>query len=114
MQLDFSNLSYDAREYEYEFDGQKCTMKIRPYPASLQNTVISKDGLVLQGDDQFEIFNYCLVSFSGITDANGKAIPCNKEIKKKIFDFNLSGIPAFVLGKSRVFEEEKAEAEENL
>ena len=115
MQLDFSDISYEPRVYDFE-EGSR--LKIQPYPLSLANTVIENEQVVLTGKGQFSEFNYSLVDWEGVTDINGNPIPCSEEIKKKIYDFRLSNplfqkLVAFVLQKNAKVEQIKDEAEKN-
>lgn len=109
MKLDISELTYEAKDYE--FDG--ATLSIRPLIMSRQKSIINDEGLTIKGENRFEDFNYCLVGWKGVTDANGEDLPCTEEIKKKVFDFGLGGIATFVLEKARVFKEEKEDLEKN-
>ena len=107
MQLNLDELSYDAKAYE--FDG--ALLSIRPYPSSLTTVSLTATGVMISGDEQAKIFAYCLVGWDNVVGADGKALECTPDVKKKIFDFRVAGIPNFVLLKSRQFEEEKAAAE---
>lgn len=115
MQLDFSDISYESKVYDYE-DGAKLT--IRPYPMSLANTVIENEQVILTGKGQFDEFNYSLVDWEGVVDINDKPIPCNEKVKKQIYDFRLSNpafqkLVTFVLQQNARIEQIKVEAEKN-
>ena len=120
MQLDFTNLSYDPKWYNFE-TGKAADkpgktgafLKVRPYPASMSNIIVTENGIELSGKNQADVFMYCLTDWAGIFDAKEKKLKCSEEIKKKIFDFSMSGIPGFVIQKSKLFEKEKAGMEKN-
>ena len=109
LKIDLNELSYEPKEYPFE----GAVLLIRPYPESKSRQTFSPAGLVQEGQDRFEIFNYCLVGWKGVAGADGKELDCTEEIKRKVFDFNMAGIPGFVLLRSRVFEVEKERQEKN-
>lgn len=114
--LDFKQLSYDARWHEFDATGEAPfpRLKIRPFPASMGSATITDKGMVLSGEDRLERFCYCLVDWDGVVDAETQApIKLTDEIKRKVFDFDLAGIPAFVLSKGREWEIEKDADEKN-
>lgn len=110
MKLEIAALSYDARDYEFQ-DG--AVLKIRPYPFS-QGQVIYRDGaLVIDGKIQCEMFKYCLVGWENVVGEDGKPIPCNDQVKQKIYDFKMAGIPDFVIRTVYDFISEKEHQEKN-
>lgn len=110
MKLNITDLSYDSKEYEYK--GAK--LWIRPYPFSMSDTVIRADALVITGEKQFEVFDYCLPKWDNVVGSDGKPIPCNTEVKKKIYDFRVDpDMIQFVVEKSGAFKRRKEEEEKN-
>lgn len=109
LKLDLTKLSYEAQWYD--FGGAR--LKVRPYPMSKANLVFKDNGLIISGEDQCEVFKYCLVTWERVTGLDGKDLPCTDEIKQKIFDFRLAGIADFVLAMDRRFREDKETLEKN-
>lgn len=94
MKLDLSRVSYDGKFYD--FGGGR--LKIRPYPAT-RNEIAFKDGAVIfSGDAGWDMFDYCLEAWEGVTDAEGKELKLTKAIKKQIYDFRL-GVATLPDGK---------------
>jgi len=120
LTLDITKLSYEAEWYDFETGdkitgpGEKTCLKVRPYPLSSTQFSYGKDGLVIKGDKQFEIFNYCLVDWRNINDQEGKPLPCSHAVKKKIYDFDMAGISAFVNNRNTLFSSRKEAEEKNL
>jgi len=110
MKLDLARLSYDAKEYPFR-DG--AVLKIRPYPFSQGRTSFKAGALVIEGSVQCEMFKYCLVGWENVMGEDGKPIPCNDEVKHKIYDFKIAGMPEFVLGVVYEFFSEKENQEKN-
>jgi len=108
MQIDIG-ATYDPQWYDFG----DARLFIRPYPSSKSNLVIRDGRPVISGEDQWDIFNYCLVDWKNVTDATGATISCTEDIKKKVFDFAMAGISAFVLEKSRQFHLAEEDAEKN-
>jgi hypothetical protein len=111
FKIDFTDLSYDARWYEFGESGAR--LKIRPYPLSQAVTVIQDGGLRISGAEQCRLFKHCLVAWEGVVGADEKPLPCTDEVKQKIYDFNLGGLAAFVLAKDREFRQAKDALEKN-
>src|SRR5512139_1984922 len=109
MRLDVTGLSYEARWYP--FKGAR--LHIRPYPASEADIAFREGGIVLTGKQMWAKFNYSLVGWDGIEGADGKPLPCTEETKRMVFDFDLAGIPVFVLNTVRSWEEAKEAEEKN-
>lgn len=120
MKIDYSGTTYDPLWYDKK-SGKKVDepaqtgvfFKIRQYPASMLDTVFTDGGIKFQGEDQCRKFKYCLCDWKGVTDLNGKPLPCNDDVKQKIFDFKLGGIADFVMAKIMVMEKQKADSEKN-
>ena len=93
MKFNIDKLKYDSKWFE--FDGME--FLIKPWPLSKGDIVIENGRVVVTGEDRLERFIFCLVDWKNITDSNGKIIPCNKENKKTFFDFDVAGIPAFII-----------------
>ncbi|MBW1708160.1 MAG: hypothetical protein JRJ86_23895 [Deltaproteobacteria bacterium] len=109
LKLNLDKLTYDPQWHDFG----EARLLIRPMPMSKADIVMSDSGMVIKGDNQCQVFKYCLVNWENVVGADGKELPCNDEVKQKIFDFNLAGIPAFVLAKDREFRQAKAEQEKN-
>lgn len=115
----------EPKEYQFpenSIEGQPtATLTIQPYPNSMSSSIIraSVGGgteFVMTGGENKRIFTYCLVSAKGFCDRNGKEIPMTEENKSRIFDYEhifQTGLPAFVLEKSRALATAKAEQEKN-
>lgn len=106
MKLDLSNLSYDAKWYDFETEQKvddqdlapdKVYFKIQPLPFSRTNILLHDGDLLLTGKDQYRIFNDSLIDWKNVTDANGQALKCDEKTKKLVYDFRLAGISTFVL-----------------
>ena len=106
MKLEISDLSYEAKDYEFG----DATLTIRPLILTQTNLVMNEDGITVKGQARFEEFNY----WKNVVDEKGKDLPCTDEIKKKVFDFGLGGISNFVLETARVFKAQKEDQEKNL
>lgn len=112
MRLNLSNLSYDAKWYDFEtglpLSGDpapdKVYLKIRPRPLSRANVIFQGNSVILSGEDQCATFKYALVDWKNVHDADDKPLPCSPEVKQKIFDFGLGGIVPFVIRVVRDFE----------
>ena len=111
MKIGINEITYDAVWYDFE-DGSR--LKIRVYPFSKASIAYKDGSMIFSGNDQCDMFKYCLVGWEGIEDQNGKALACTDEVKQKIFDFRLNGIPDFVAEKGRQVGSEKEEQEKNL
>lgn len=116
MELSFSELSYDAKWYEYK----DAELEIRPYPSSLTNAMISRDqeSFMLSGAEQCKMFIYCLTGWRKVVDANGNAFKLTDEVKKKIFDFRIQNrefaeLVNFVLSQNASIAIQKEEQEKN-
>lgn len=111
MKLEFSDLSYDSKWHDFK-DGAR--LKIRPYPASKTNLRVNADGMQLSGEEQFDVFSYCLEEVENLEiTVNGKPHSFDEKLKRLIFDFRIGGIPEFVMEKGRQFEAVKEEQEKN-
>lgn len=119
MKLDFTGLSYNPKWYDFETGNpisepvDKPALKIRPYPPELRNIIMRDGGLVVDGKQTREVFIYCLTDVSGFTDANGAPIVLTDAVKEAIYKFDLEGILAFVLMRSREFADAKGASEKN-
>ena len=110
MILDIDKISYEARWFDFQ-DGR---LKIRPYPASMNDITIKVGkGMIFSGEESLKMFEYCLIDWEGIVGADDKPIPCTDEVKRKVYDFQMGGISAFVLTKVREFDTVKESAEGN-
>ena len=109
MKLDFTTLTYDPQPYEYE----GATLYIRMFPSSMATWSIKDGALVLDGEQRWEMFNYCLTDWATVTDANDAPLPCTDDTKKMVFDFNMAGIPLFVINTAIEHEAEKEDQEKN-
>lgn len=110
MKLDFTDLSYDAKQYDFG----DARLNIRPYPSSLGNILVRDQDMVISGSDRCKVFKYCLTDWENVVGADGKPLPCTDEVKQKLFDFNLNPkLIMFVMEKSRQFEKIKEEEEKN-
>jgi len=111
MKLDITKYSYDA-EWEDFKDGAR--LKIKPWIESEEFVAIEDGQAGVSGKKNLQRFLNCLEDWDGITGADGKPLPCTDEVKKVVFDFNIEGIPVFVLRKSMEFRLGKERAEKNL
>lgn len=61
-------------------------IRLRPFPAS-QSKVNQAD---IDMEFTMEVFNYCVMDWKGIVEdtKEEKSIPCNKETKEYMFDYN--------------------------
>lgn len=121
LKLDWTNLTMDPRWYDFESgemvkspEGKEGVfLLIQPYPAELAKVVLRDDGLVISGEEQKAIFSHCLVNWHNVTGANDEPLECNDEVKEKVFQFQMAGIPNFVITKSREYDLEKKAQEKN-
>ena len=88
-----TNLSYDARWYDFE-TGEVIDEPDAERPA-------------------LKAFKDALVDMANITGADDKPLPCTDEVKQKIFDFGLAGISQFVFQKIWNFYKAKGVEEKN-
>ena len=109
MKLDFTNLSYDGKWYD--FNDSK--LKIRFFPSSLTNVIVRDGHQLISGLDQRQAFLYCLQDWKNVLGADGKPVKCTDEVKEKVFDFRMAGIPDFVINKSMILQAEKEGQEKN-
>lgn len=120
LTIDWADLSLDPKWYDFK-SGEIATnpgnegvfLNIRPLPPEKSNLIVKERGLMVTGEQQKEMFMYCLTGWQGVIDANGKDLDCNEAVKEKVFDFKLGGIPDFVVLKSRDFADRKKESEKN-
>ena len=117
LKIDFTNLSYDPKWYEFRDPAGNAVegvrLKIRPYPLSQASFALRDGDLVFSQAEQCKMFRYALVGWDGVVGADGLPLPCIDEVKQKVFDFDLGGIPGFVLGKLREFRETLDKTEKN-
>ena len=123
--LNWTDLSMDSKWYDFETgevvagapakDAPGAFLKIRPYPNELTHVVIKDGGISVSGEEQKQIYDYCFEEFRGrdIVGADDQPLIFSADVKKKIYEFKLGGIPDFVLSKSRQFADKKAIAEKN-
>jgi len=118
MKIDFTDISYDSRPYEY----RGATLYIRPYPESLKNVSIHDGRVVIAGEERWRAFDYSLERAEKLVDANGQAASLADDVrvgsktmplKRVIFDFNLNEIPVFVARTSGLTEAKKQDEEKN-
>lgn len=110
MHIDFTRYNYTGQWFE--FKGAR--LKIRPCPASMKDIVFRPgQGAVISGADGLKVFAYCLEAWENVEDASGVPIPLTDQNKKTIFDFEVMGIPEFVLGKVREMDDARLAAEKN-
>ena len=114
------DLSYDATWFDFETGEpinepipDKPSLKIKPYPFSKANIIVRDGGMILSGEDQCQTFKESLVAMNAIVGADDKPLPCTDEVKQKIYDFRMGGIPDFVIGKIREFRASKDAKEKN-
>jgi len=119
MKLDFTGLSYSPKWYDFETGkpiyelSDKPALQIRPYPPELRNVIIKDGGLVVDGKQTREMFIYCLTDMAGFTDASGAPVVLSESVKEAIYKFDLQGILAFVIMRSREFADAKVTSEKN-
>ena len=114
MKLDFTGLSMDAKWHPYKYEDMECELEIEPYPRDLRNFGMTPDGnLLISGKEQKKIFMRSLKNARNLTGADDKDIKLTEEIKEKIFDYQMLGIPNFVITESTGFNLQKEEAEKN-
>lgn len=114
--LDITDISYDAKPFEYSSNGTgtSCTLGVRPWPDSMTEAMLQRDGILVRADENCKKFIYCLKYWKDVFDANGAGIRCTDEIKKKIFDFKVDpGMIAFVLEKAAEIKQRKKDEEKN-
>lgn len=114
MIIDMAKISYEGRWYDFG-DGR---LKIRPYPMSKSNVIIKDGAMIISGDESCEMFQYCLVEWERVQDAEGKDLKPTNEVKKKIYDFKLGeaggqSMSGFVLVTARALTEEIGAAVKN-
>lgn len=109
LKINVSNLSYEPKAYEYKGSH----VMIRPWPASRNEFIYNGKALVMTGEKQLERFTYCLAGWDFL-DGEGKALPCNPDTKRLIFDHNLEPeLVTMVMEVSTSFHEEKETQEKN-
>ena len=114
MKLDFIGLTMDAQWHTYKYEDMECELEIEPYPRELRNFGMTPDGnLLISGKEQKKIFMHSLKNARNLTDAAGKEISLTEDIKEKIFDFQMLGIPNFVITESAGFNFQKEGSEKN-
>jgi hypothetical protein len=110
MIINVSKETYEAKWYKVD-DGAE--LKIRPYAVG-QGDIIFRDGEVVQsGRDRWKMFDYSLVAWKGITDADGKDLKMSDKVKKMVFDYSLGDIATFVIIKNGELLKERQEQEKN-
>ena len=99
MKIDLTKYSYTGEWFEFR-DGVR--LKVRPYPQSMSSFTIKGGGISHTGSDALIVFDYCLVDAEGLDiSLNNEGCTLTGAIKKIIFDFDIEGIPAFVLDKAQ-------------
>lgn len=88
MKLDVATISYDGSWVEHG----EAKLRVRPYPRSLMNVTMKDGGMVFSGESALEMFLYCLVDWEGIVGADDQKLKPTKEVKKKIYDFQLGKV----------------------
>jgi len=114
MKLDFTGLTIKAQWHTYKIDNMQCELEIEPYPQEEMNFIITPESnILISGKEQKKVFMRSLKRARYLTDADDNPLQLTEEIKEKIFAFQMSGIPAFVISKSFDFNRKKEEAEKN-
>ena len=121
MRLNLSDLSYDARWYDFEsgkpagdpVDPEKVYLKIRPCPISMMRHTFRRGEMIIVEEEQCRIFQHCLVDWKNVAAADGTVLACKEEIKQKVFDFGLGGIASKVLSIVRDFNAGLEESSKN-
>jgi len=109
MKLDVSKETYDAQWYKME----GCELKIRPYLVGQSDFIFRDGGIVQSGEDRWKMFNYSLIEWKNVTDSNGKDLILTDDVKRKVFDYELGGIPLFVIEKNNELIKKRKEQEKN-
>jgi len=86
-QLDLKKLEGTWVEYE------GFSMKIRPFPNSMNPYTMTGD--ITFGHYVWVVFNACVLDWKDLQDQNGKALSCNEDNKRLVFD-NIDGVGGFV------------------
>lgn len=119
---------------------EQTKLLIRPYPSSRTELKVRRSArmhgdadnewnleIVKSGQENKEIFLYCLMDAKGLVDENDVELKINKEITVKVGDFSKkmkikeyifdylfdSGLPSFVLSKVLSIEKEVNREEKN-
>ncbi len=111
MQIDIGRVKYEGNWVEFG----DAKLKIRPYPASRSNYFVKDGGqMVISGDEQHQVFEYCLEAWENVVDVGGRPLKLTSEVKKTIFDFGLGdGMAPFVLRTARELREAHESAIKN-
>lgn len=111
MKVDLSKYSYTGEWFDFK-DGVK--VKVRAYPQSMNSMAIRGGAIELTGADGLKMFDYCLVEAEGLDiTINDEAQGLTPSVKKIIFDFDVEGLPAFVLDKARQLAARRDDASKN-
>ena len=114
MKLDFTGLTMDAQWHTHKHEDMECELEIEPYPREDMNFTITPDGnILISGKEQKKVFMRSLKNARGLTDASDQELKLTPEIKAQIFDFQMMGIPAFVINYSLGFTAQKDASEKN-
>ena len=86
---------YDPKWFDFK-EGSR--LQIRQLPASADQVTVERGGIVVRGSENWSKFDHCLTGAENFTDAEGNPIDIMKpDVKKAVFDFNVSGIAVFVM-----------------
>lgn len=126
FQIDFDVKAIGPQDIKFPKDAKEgepqVILTIRPYPMSKSTSRFRKvEGsddleIVLSGAETKRIYMYCLMKWKDLVDKNGKEVKYSEENKERIFDYEnifQTGIPAFVIAKSKALEQVKEDAEKN-
>ena len=121
MKLDIGSLSYDPTWYDFatgeavsDFNPDGAYLQVRPVPVIETEVLRRGDDLVIDGKSLCKIFKRALMAWKGFAGPDGKPLPdLTDDIKQKIYDFQLGGIPAFVDKKCVLFSVQKEADEKN-
>jgi hypothetical protein len=97
MKIELSDYSYGGTWVESEkYPGVR--FLIRPQPQSLKVLNLRSGGLIVSGEESFKRLDYCWTKVEGLDlTISGEEATLNSQTKKAIFDFDIAGIPGFLL-----------------
>jgi hypothetical protein len=111
MKIDLGSYNYEGVWVEFR---PGVELLIRPYPRSLDSLMLRSGALEIPGNDLLKQFEYCLIDARGLdVTVNGEKQPLSSAVKKHLFDFDVEGIAAFVIGRVREMAASREAAQKN-
>jgi len=116
MQFDLSKIVKDSKWFTFKStDGeQEAEVEITPFLADEEDWIIGDETFTIKGSSRLDKFVKHLKKWKKILDADGKPLPCNKEIKTLFFKYDFCPeLVNFVINKAGELRKTWEDSEKN-